>query len=157
MEHFITLTLTLINNNFELKSYVIACKELEEVSATGENIFEEFKQIFSDFNIKNTSNMYFTTDRGKNIIKSIKLANEDEYCIKLIHCICHIYDNIITSSLKEFDLYKKIKIIVSLFKRSTKLSAILKNIQILNNKENPLKVTQDVMTRWSCKNYFNLI
>jgi hypothetical protein len=55
---------------------------------------------------------------------------------------------LIVSSLSEFQLLKKIKFIISSFRRSTKLTALLKEIQ-LEDDIIPLRTIADVKTRWS--------
>jgi hypothetical protein len=55
----------------------------------------------------------------------------------------------------KFNILKKVKFIVSAFKRSTKLSGLLKQEQLDDKVKIPLRPTQDVKTRWSCKFYLN--
>jgi hypothetical protein len=42
MEHFVDLTATYINENFEIVNMVICVKELDEVNACAENILWKF-------------------------------------------------------------------------------------------------------------------
>jgi hypothetical protein len=155
MEHFVDLTATYINENFEIVNMLICVKELDEVNACAENILNEFKEILESYNLlSNEKTLFFTTDRGKNLVKSIKLG-ASIFNWNLINCICHIYDNIITFAMGKFNILKKVKFIVSAFKRSTKLSGLLKQEQLDDKVKIPLRPTQDVKTRWSCKFYLN--
>jgi hypothetical protein len=116
-EHYIDLTISFIDKNFEIKNYVLAVKELEESVASAENLLEEFKNILGNFKFEKKE-LIFTCDRGKNIVKSIKLAQNQPLKRNLINCFCHLLDNVIVSSLDEFKLLKKVKFIISAFRKS---------------------------------------
>jgi zinc finger BED domain-containing protein 1 (E3 SUMO-protein ligase ZBED1) len=144
---YIAITVHFIDNNFNLKSILLSCHSLIE-NHTSENLAEQINKTLNAWNLKNKI-VFSVSDNAYNIQNALAQLK-----FKHFGCFAHTLNLIVQCALKkENDLIDKVKNICTHFRKSTnannKLIAYQKNIGI----DNPLKVLQDVATRWNATFY----
>ncbi|CAG9819749.1 unnamed protein product [Phaedon cochleariae] len=147
-ESFIAVTIHYIEeNNFQLKSVLLECSATSQAH-TSVNIARELNNIVVTWGIENKI-MLAVTDNAANIRKAIR----DELKWKHFGCFAHTINLIAEDCIVLVDdLVKKVRDLVSHFKRSTKSTIKLNEIQIQMGKT-PKKLIQDVRTRWNSTFY----
>ncbi|KAE9522850.1 hypothetical protein AGLY_016747 [Aphis glycines] len=115
----------------QLYSLVIATKDVSD-RHTGQNIAATLTNIFNEWNIANKI-ITVVSDNGSNIKNAI---NE--------HLLKHHYPCMVHT----LNLYKVVLVLIGHFKHSSNATEKLKDFQLQMNLP-PLKVKQDVTTRWN--------
>jgi len=125
-------------------------------SCTGEKLHDMFKSIFEHWNLAQ-KHIFATIDGGTNIGKGLHLCSN----ITTISCFGHNLNLIIKviiiftkfilkHALDPFqNLINKGRTLIGYFNRSTVASDALKRIQNSFEIKSPLKLIQDVPTRWN--------
>ena len=144
---YIAITVHFIDNNFNLKSILLSCHSFIE-NYTSENLAEQINKTLNAWNLKSKI-VFSVSDNAYNIQNALAQLK-----FKHFGCFAHTLNLVVQSALKkENDLIDKVKNICTHFRKSTnannKLIAYQKNIGI----DNPLKVLQDVATRWNATFY----
>lgn len=149
-ESFIGVTAHFIDENFKMTSILLACEVLP-VQHTSLNLAEALRQIARDWNIEEKITLA-VSDNAANI----KSAITKELGWKFFGCFAHSINLVVTDGLTVSaeinSLISKIKAIVSHFKRSTTSNQRFIDMQKNSGKE-PLKLLQDVATRWNSTFY----
>ncbi|GBN64396.1 Zinc finger BED domain-containing protein 1, partial [Araneus ventricosus] len=145
-DSFMAVTSHYLNFDMELNSNVLECFLFTE-SHTSENLAIELKKVADEWNIKDKI-VLCVSDNAANITKAIKEILQWRH----FGCLAHTINLAVKNSLEVHenvkDLIKKIKSIVTHFKRSTKSSNKLTEIQKQNGLQ-PKKLINDVETRWN--------
>lgn len=144
VESYIAVTCHFINDDFELKSILLDCAQIN-VSHTSRNLAEEIKNITEKYNLTKKI-VAVISDNAANI----KNAVMNELQLKHFGCFAHTLNLIVQDAIKVVSLLvEKVKSIVAYFKRSTlgmdKILAFQKNA----GSTNPKKLLQSVPTRWN--------
>lgn len=134
---YLTLTGHLINDNFDLKSFVFGTREFED-QKTGENIINFVSNMLKEY-VVNTDEFLIksiiVTDNGANIVSAFR-------SYKRLSCACHNLNLIVHDIIKCFPgevlgTVESIKKLVKYFKQSGLNSKLSKSLK------------QDVATRWN--------
>ncbi|XP_050314913.1 E3 SUMO-protein ligase ZBED1-like [Anthonomus grandis grandis] len=149
-ESFIGVTAHFIDEHFKIKSILLACQLLSD-RHTSLNLAETLREIAIDWNIQNKI-ILAVSDNAANI----KSAITKELGWKFFGCFAHSLNLVVTDGLNVnseiISLISKIKVIVGHFKRSALSNEKLRALQKKSGKE-PLKLIQDVATRWNSTFY----
>ena len=141
---YITVTGHHIDSEWELKANILATKTVDD-RHTGENIARHVKDIMQSFNIKLSS---IVTDNASNMITAAETGNFDR-----LSCFAHTIQLCINDGLKQKAIAKATggaKRIIGHFSHSPlSTNAILDQQRRLNPSERPVKLIQDVQTRWN--------
>lgn len=142
---YITVTCHFIFDD-QLYSPVIATKDVSD-RHTGQNIAATLTNIFNEWNIANKI-ITVVSDNGSNIKNAI-----NEHLLKHHHpCVAHTLNLSINEAINGNSdinqILKKCRTIVGYFKHISKATEKLKDFHLQMNLP-PLKVKQDVPTRWN--------
>lgn len=142
---YITVTCHFIFDD-QLYSPVIATKSVSDIH-TGQNIAATLTNIFNEWNIANKI-ITVISDNGSNIKNAIT-----EHLLKHHHpCVAHTLNLSINEAINDNSdinqILKKCRTIVGHFKHNSNATEKLKDFQLQMNLS-PLKVKQDVPTRWN--------
>lgn len=150
-ESYIAVTVHFINDNFELMSVLLECSAMV-TNHTSKNLAHELRKIVHEWDIEKKI-VLAVSDSASNI----KNAISKELGWRHFSCFAHTL-NLIVNDVLQVDaiteILNKIKIIVRHFKRSYISNEKLMSYQ-KNNGDQPLKLIQDVPTRWN-STYFML-
>ncbi|XP_018377324.1 PREDICTED: zinc finger BED domain-containing protein 1-like, partial [Trachymyrmex cornetzi] len=150
-ESYIAVTVHFINDNFELISVLLECSTMS-TNHTSKNLAHEIRRIVHEWGIEKKI-LLAVSDSANNI----KSAISKELGWKHFSCFAHTLNLIVNDALHTdgiTEILEKIKIIVGHFKRSYISNEKLMLFQ-KNNGDQPLKLIQDVPTRWN-STYFML-
>lgn len=153
MESFIAVTGHFIDKDFQLVSILLECS-LMRGQHTSENLAENLNRIVTDWGLQDKV-LLIVSDNASNIKKAISV------CLKWKHfgCFAHTLNLIVRDALSipsVEELINKVRTIVGHFRRSYVSSQKLADYQRqINPDVEPLKVIQDVSTRWN-STYFML-
>lgn len=149
MDCFLTVTIHFFNQNI-LKSYVLTTCDVP-TSHTGENLAEIMTNILTEWKIL-TKVSAIVTDNGANMVKMCDLLG-----IRHMPCFAHTLNLTLEDSMKLSqveDITNKCKAIVKFFKKSSVGWRALKLAQKERNPDStPLKMLQEVSTRWNSTFY----
>ncbi|XP_074034348.1 E3 SUMO-protein ligase ZBED1-like [Leptinotarsa decemlineata] len=146
IESFMAVTIHYIDN-FQLHSALLECSSFPQ-DHTSENLANQLKKVVVTWGLENKI-LIAVSDNTLNIKKAIK------YELKWKHfgCFAHTINLIAEEAIViAEDLIKKVRDIVSHFKRSSKSMTRLIDIQKQMGKS-PNKLLQDVRTRWNSTFY----
>ncbi|XP_072400709.1 zinc finger BED domain-containing protein 4-like [Diabrotica undecimpunctata] len=146
-DSFIGVTAHFINDKFELESILLeVC--LFEGSHTSVNLANELRRVITEWDLHNKI-FIVITDNAANVKKAIL----EELQLKHLGCLAHTINLIAQDGLKVIEsLIEKVKLVVSLFKRSNLAKEKLDWYQKQNGKD-PKKLIQAVPTRWNSVYY----
>lgn len=144
---YIAITFHFIENNFLLKSVLLSCHEFSD-SHTSQNLSQKIKSIIQEWNLENKI-IFAVSDNASNIQLALKILQ-----IKHFGCFAHTLNLIVQGALAlESDLLDKIKTIVTFFRKSTSANKKFQIYQTSNGVKVPIKLLQDVSTRWNSSLY----
>ncbi|KAL4121559.1 hypothetical protein QTP88_014050 [Uroleucon formosanum] len=144
---YIAITFHFIDNNFLLKSVLLSCHEFSD-SHTSQNLSQKIKSIIQEWNLENKI-IFAVSDNASNIQLALKILQ-----IKHFGCFAHTLNLIVQGALAlESDLLDKIKTIVTFFRKSTSANKKFQIYQTSNGVKVPIKLLQDVSTRWNSSLY----
>lgn len=141
---YIAVTAHFINENFQLISILLECSAMT-LSHTSENLSYEINKIITEWNIEGKI-LLAVSDNANNIKSAITNLG-----LKHFGCFAHTLNLIVTDGLKVEAItiiINKVKTIVSHFRRSCLAGTKLNKFQE-NEGKTPLKLIQDVITRWN--------
>lgn len=142
-ERYTAVTTHFIDNNCELKTYLLSCFKYSEAH-TSENLKSELLRVTTEWGLQNKI-AACTSDNAPNITGAIGLCKW-----RHIGCFAHSLNLAVQHSLKEIqETTDKIKGIVGHFKRSSQAAQKLELRQEQLGYSPTLKVIQDVITRWN--------
>ncbi|XP_018374028.1 PREDICTED: zinc finger BED domain-containing protein 4-like [Trachymyrmex cornetzi] len=149
---YIGITVQIINfETMQLENLSLGIKELEE-SHDGNYISKIISEILDEWHIQINSVVAVITDNASNIKKAVR----DTFGRKRhIPCFAHTLNLVIQDAIAttpEFQaIVKKVKSIVTYFKRSVKATNALNELQTSNleNDQNILKLKQGCETHWN--------
>ncbi|CAG5000632.1 unnamed protein product [Parnassius apollo] len=149
MDCFLTVTIHFFNQNI-LKSYVLTTCDVP-TSHTGENLAEIMTDLLTEWKILGKISA-IVTDNGTNMVKMCNLLG-----IRHMPCFAHTLNLTLDDSMKLSqveDITNKCKAIVKFFKKSSVGWRALKLAQKERNPDStPLKLIQEVSTRWNSTFY----
>ena len=139
---FITVTCHFTTSDGELEDFVLDTHALGNVSHTGENLGRYLQATMDRWDIQIKTDLA-VVDNAPNIVDGVKQAEID--CVRCVaHTIQLCAKDVLESDSRVVELLKKCRSIVGHFKKSTKSSEALKNIQS-ELKMQPLKLIQEVI------------
>lgn len=142
---YITITCHYITGDWDMESAVLETAHVPEAH-TGVNIADVLKKITDEWKISKKIHCSIT-DGGSNIRNAVKLNHWNN-----LHCFAHLLNLIVTDSISEvnevMELISTVKRTVKFFKKSTKASEKLSQIQGRLNLPDH-KLIQQVETRWN--------
>lgn len=142
---YIAVTAYFIDENFQLISILLECSAMTS-SHTSQNLSSEISRIITEWGIE--GKIFLAVSDNANNIKN---AITKDLGLKHLGCFAHTLNLIVNDSLKVeaiMEIINKIKTIVSHFRRSCSANKKLSKYQENEGKE-PLKLIQDVATRWN--------
>ena len=153
---YVSFTLHYINEDYQLKHYLLETKEFTE-SHAGDNIAEEICCIISEWELETVDLIAATTDNASNI----KAALQSLQCLHM-PCFSHVLNLAVEKAMAIPGVSQALahcRQLTSHFHRSTNACYVLKRKQIdLHSPQHNL--THDVVTRWNSSyymlNYSNL-
>lgn len=141
-QSYFSLTAHFIDDQCNLKSYLLDCFEYEE-RHTAENIAGELQRVVNEWGISSKI-CGAITDNAANMTAAIRLCKW-----RHIPCFAHSINLIVQAGIQEIcEVQKKVKSIVEFFKRSPQATAKL----LVSQKQMELpehKLIQDIVTRWN--------
>ncbi|CAG9839181.1 unnamed protein product [Diabrotica balteata] len=150
MESYMGITVHYLDDDFKFISLLLDCSNLP-VQHTSINLAKELKRVFVEWKVENKILMV-VSDNAANI----KCAIKNDIKMKHFGCFAHTINLIVNDGLKDGEIIKilnKIKNTVSHFKKSSTATAKLLDYQKNQGIGNPLKLLQDVSTRWNSTFY----
>lgn len=144
-ESYISATCHFIDKSFELKTALLSVKHLSD-NHTSQNITNSLSETFTEWNIENKV-VCIVTDNASNMIKACELLKK-----RHLPCFAHSLNLAVQENLKlecVANLILKCKGIVAFFKSSTVAMDLFKKEQSALNNGQPLKLIQEVTTRWN--------
>nr|XP_012232187.1 PREDICTED: zinc finger BED domain-containing protein RICESLEEPER 2-like [Linepithema humile] len=147
-ESYIAITGHYITKQFDFKSILLKCSNITG-SHTANNLATEIRNVITEWNLQDKVN-FAVSDNARNITNAI------ENILKWKHygCYAHTLNLIVQKSLQELQpILKKIKKIVSHFKRSSLANEKLLKYQVSSGTSQPKRLIQDVATRWNSTFY----
>lgn len=142
-ENYIAVTCHFIDNECELKSYLLSCFKNSE-SHTSENLKNDLLAVIKDWGLDNCI-AACTTDNAYNIVNAVNMCGW-----RHIGCFAHSLNLAVQTALRSItETREKVRGIVGHFKRSPQAADKLKTMQEQLGLTPPLMVIQDVVTRWN--------
>lgn len=149
-DSFVGITVHFIDDEFRFRSVLLKCATFDQAH-TGVNLAKDLKDVAEEWGLLKKI-VLTVTDNAANI----KAAVINELGWKHFGCYAHTLNLIVQSALN-LDIIKelidKVKTIVGHFKKSTKATSLLIKTQQKAGVKNPLKLLQDVATRWNSTFY----
>lgn len=141
-ESFLAMTVHFINEDFELKSYLLDCFKYSD-RHTSENLAAEMKRVLTEWELLEKVEVVIS-DNAANITKAIRLCGWNH-----IPCFAHSLNLMVQAGMDAIkDTQAKVKSIVEYFKRSSHAAERLRQMQ--KQMECPeVVLKQDVVTRWN--------
>ena len=141
-ESYMTVAAHFVNNEYELKSYVLQTRELDE-RHTAEHLAKELENCALEWGLNKPT---VVSDNASNILKAVKILNW-----RSVPCLAHTINLAAKTGLRVnfvSKLLAKSRDIVGYFKRNAYATSTLhKKQSLLQMKE--LNLIQDVDTRWN--------
>lgn len=142
-ENYIAVTCHFINNECELKSYLLSCFKNSE-SHTSENLKNDLLAVIKKWGLENNI-AACTTDNAHNIVNAVSLCGW-----RHVGCFAHSLNLAVQNALKSIsETRDKVRGIVGHFKRSPQAAEKLRAMQEQLGLTPPLMLIQDVVTRWN--------
>lgn len=149
MVSYMAVTGHFLNNNFELCTVLLECCSTD-FAHTSENLAIELTNVVESWGIEDKI-LLAVSDNAANIKNAITVQLNWKY----FGCFAHTLNLIVKDALKIVEISNivhKVKQIVSHFKKSYKSNEKLMSYQ-KNAGQEPLKLLQDVETRWNSSLY----
>lgn len=144
---YIAITFHFIDDNFQLKSVLLSCLEFSD-NHTSQNLCQKIKYTIQEWNLENKI-IFVVSDNANNIQLVLSLLQ-----LKHFGCFAHTLNLVVQAALRlESDLIDKVKTIVTFFRKRTSANKKFQVYQISNGAKEPMKVLQDVSTRWNATLY----
>lgn len=148
MKSYLGITIHFLDEKNEMEKGVLGVFPMDDRS-TAEYIVTCFQKVMSEFRLVKDKVSVIVTDEGANISKAA-----DDFFGPEKHLFCAV-SRIIPDALAELkvieNIIKKVKTIVTTVKKSSVATRNLEKLQRDNGVETPLKVIQDVDTRFNAK------
>lgn len=142
-ENYIAVTCHFINNECDLKSYLLSCFKNSE-SHSSENLKNDLLAVIKKWGLENNI-AACTTDNAHNIINAVSLCGW-----RHVGCFAHSLNLAVQTALKSIsETRDKVRGIVGHFKRSPQAAEKLRAMQEQLGLTPPLMLIQDVVTRWN--------
>lgn len=142
-ENYIAVTAHFIDEECDLKSYLLSCFKYSE-SHTSINLKNELLRVIKEWGLENRITAC-TTDNAPNITNAIHLCNW-----RHVGCFAHSLNLTVQSALKEISgTRERVRSIVGHFKRSPQAAEKLKAFQEQLGLTPSLVLIQEVITRWN--------
>ncbi|CAH1114915.1 unnamed protein product [Psylliodes chrysocephalus] len=147
-ESYLTVTCHYIDYAWCLKSALLSTKPLNEISHTAENLSKALNEIFIEWQNDNKI-VCIVTDNAANMIKTCSILQK-----RHMPCFAHLINLVVQDSLPCVEnILKKFKSTVTYFKSSYVAMETFKKEQNTNEGSAPLKLLQEVPTRWNSSFY----
>lgn len=149
MESFMAVTAHFLNDNFQPISLLLDCSNFS-AQHTAANLAKELNNVVTEWKIKDKLLMV-VSDNAANIKAAINSLRWKHY-----GCFAHTVNLVVSDGLKDeevINLIARVKYIVGHFKRSHVATAKLIAYQQNQGTKTPLKLLQDVSTRWNSTFY----
>lgn len=155
---YMSLTFHCLTDNFELKSYCLALKQVT-VQHTGANVCKGIKDTIQEWEIEsliggNKIPIYAVTDGAYNMRSAISQWKQWTHIDCFGHVLQLCVEDAIKATVPVSHLMAKCRTIVGHYTRSSVANARLRREQE-NLGQKPLALIQDVQTRWNSQ-YFML-
>ncbi|KAE9525285.1 hypothetical protein AGLY_014353 [Aphis glycines] len=142
-ENYIAVTCHFINNECELKSYLLSCFKNSE-SHSSENLKNDLLAVIKKWGLEHNI-AACTTDNAHNIVKAVGLCGW-----RHVGCFAHSLNLAVQTALKSIsDTRDKVSGIVGHFERSPQAAEKLRAMQEQLGLTPPLMLIHDVVTRWN--------
>lgn len=142
-ENYIAVTAHYIDEECDLKSYLLSCFKYSE-SHTSINLKNELLRVVQEWGLENRITAC-TTDNAPNITNAIQLCNW-----RHVGCFAHSLNLTVQAALKEISgTRERVRSIVGHFKRSPQAANKLKTFQEQLGLTPALVLIQEVITRWN--------
>lgn len=147
-DNYNAVTAHYITEDFEMKNVMLDCSAFQ-ANKTSKNLADEILCVVNEWELAGKI-LIVITDNAANITNAIKnILNWKHY-----GCYAHKLNLIVQDSLSlVYQIIKKVKIIVSFFKRSNAANLKLVKYQEQTGIHKPKKLLQDVVTRWNSVYY----
>lgn len=140
------MTAQYINEHFEMKTAFLQCAVFN-VSHTAQNLARDIKRVAQEWELTNKISM-ITTDNAANIVGAVNILQ-----YKNFRCYAHKINLIVQDGLAKEEVVantlKKVKSIVTFFKRSNAATQKLVKFQENEGVPQPKRLLQDVVARWN--------
>lgn len=149
-ESYLALTAHYMTTDFELQSVLLECAQIFDTH-TSENLAKEIIRIVEEFSLKDKV-ILVVSDNVSNITSAVK----KHFGWQHFGCYAHSLNLIVQSALSSPEINElkvKIKTVVSHLKRSSTATEKLVNYQTNSGVKVPLKLVQEVPTRWNSTFY----
>lgn len=132
-----------IDTSYQMRSILLDC-DVFEGSHTGTNLSKKLLDVTKSWGLEKKVNLA-VSDNAANVKNAIAQTGWEHF-----GCFAHTLNLMVQSAMKlAHNVLDKVKSIVAHFKRSSKATKILMDIQKKNGITVPLKLIQDVVTRWN--------
>lgn len=148
IENIMSVTVHFVSKECELKSALLSCFMYNE-RHTSVNMSEKIVDVLTEWKVKEKV-MFAVTDNAPNIVNSVKISNWLH-----IPCTAHTLNLVVQHGLQTIsNIRKKVKATVDYFHRSPQANSKLLATQTrINPNCTPLKLNNDVPTRWNSTFY----
>lgn len=149
-DSFVAITIHFVDDDFKMRSVLLKCAHFDD-SHTSVNLAKDLKNVAEEWGLEKKI-LLAVTDNASNI----KSAIIKELGWNHFGCYAHTLNLVVQNSLSLDiikDLIDRVKIIVGHFKRSPKATSLLIKTQQNCGIKNPLKLRQDIATRWNSTFY----
>ena len=147
-ENYVAVTAHYVTADYKLESCLLECFKYSE-RHTAENLHDEMKRVVSEWHLENKV-VSITTDNAANISAAIRITGW-----KHLPCFAHTLNLVVQSGMTAIKpVQDKVKAIVEYFRKSTTAAEKLRVLQQqMTPEQQPLKLTNDVPTRWNSTYY----
>lgn len=142
--HFLGVTCAFINDDWELASYTLTCREAD-FSHTAENIATMLEEVMGDYNIDKNKVVAVTTDRAANMLAAVRTLG-----VCHVPCFAHVINSVVQKMMKHTTIAKvmqKVRMTYNIFSHSANANRALADIQ-REKKANILQMPSSCETRW---------
>jgi len=147
-ENYIAVTAHYVTTDYALESCLLECFKYSE-RHTADNLYDELKRVACDWQLADKV-VSITTDNAANITAAVRMTGW-----KHLPCFAHTLNLVVQSGMAAMKpVHDKVKAIVEFFHRSTTAAEKLRQLQQqLSPEQQPLKLVNDVPTRWNSTFY----
>ncbi len=142
------ITIHFIDENWILKRFTLDIFRFKG-SHTGQAIADEIYKVLVEFGLE-TKTIAITTDNGSNMVSGAKIL-KSTFTDTFIHyrCVAHVLNLIVIAGLEIVkENVKKLRKLIKIIRKSTKLLEELENLAKLDSKQF-LRPIMDCKTRWN--------
>ena len=147
-QNYIAVTAHYVTQDYVLESCLLECFKFSD-RHTAENLYDELKRVTCDWQLSDKA-VSITTDNAANITAAVRLTGW-----KHLPCFAHTLNLVVHSGMAAMKpVHDKVKAIVEYFHKSTTAAEKLRLLQQqLAPEQQPLKLINDVSTRWNSTYY----